>query len=254
MSWSSKRKTIYFLFFATAFLLVASFAYYFFFYKAPTCFDGIQNQNEQDVDCGGVCTKVCDFQAINPIILWSKSFKVKEGIYNLFALVENPNLKEEAFNVPYSFRLYDKDNVLISETMGKIDIPPRGLVPVFERTVLTNERIPVRSPLFRFTNKPVWKKVLKEQPNLSVSNKVLFEKDGNTRLKATVKNNTVQTVKNIEVTGIVSDAKGNAIAVSQTIIDSLSKNSSSQVVFTWPGLFAEKSNQIEVIVLKKTSI
>jgi len=253
MSWASKRKTIYFLFFVAVFLLIASFVYYFFFYKAPTCFDGVKNQNEQDIDCGGICAKVCDFQAIDPIILWSKFFKVKEGIYNLFALVENPNLKKEAFDVPYSFKLYDKNNVLISETTGKIDIPSRGLVPIFERTILTNKRIPVRSPLFQFIAKPIWKKVVKERLNLSVGDKVLFEKDGNTRLRATIKNNTVQTVKNIEVTGIITNAEGNAIAVSQTIIDSLPKNSSDQIVFTWPGLFADKSNQIKVIVLKKNT-
>jgi len=251
MSWASKRRTIYFLFFASLFALIATSFYYFVIYEAPTCFDGVRNQNEQDIDCGGVCAKVCDFQAIDPIILWSKAFKVKDGIYNVFTLIENPNLDTEAYDVPYSFKLYDADNILIAERSGKTDLPPRGLVPIFERTVITNERVPFRSPSFQFTNGINWIKTSEDRANLSVQSKVLSEKDGNTRLDVTIKNETVKTVKDIEVTAIITNSEGNAIAVSQTVIDSLTKKALEEVSFTWPGLFSEESNQIEVIILDK---
>lgn len=249
MSWASKRRTIYFSFFLSLFLLTASLFYYIFIYKAPTCTDGIQNQDEQDIDCGGVCPKICEFQALDPIILWSRVFKVKNGIYNVVALVENPNFKTEALNVPYSFKLYDKDNILIAERFGKAYIPPRAITAIFERTVVTQEREPGRSPLFEFVKDPEWVKTDYEQPNVVVLNKELTEKDGNTKLEANIKNETVKVVEKIKVTGILTDKDGNAVAVSQTIIEKMSKNAVENVVFTWPGLLKDQTSQVEVIIL-----
>ena len=90
------------------------------FYDKPTCFDGKQNQDESGVDCGGVCEKVCSFQAVKPNIIWSRSFKVSEGIYNAIAYIENPNIRAEAFAVPYVFKIFDERNILISEKKARM--------------------------------------------------------------------------------------------------------------------------------------
>ena len=225
--------------------------FYLFIYEAPSCEDGKQNQDEQGVDCGGVCPLVCRFETVDPIILWTKSFKIADGVYNVVALVENPNTNVEAFDIPYTFRMYDKNNILIAERKGRTNIPARGIVPIFERTVTVGERIPSRSPSFEFTKDFEWVKSEEGQPSLSVQEKFLSEKDNVTRLNVVIKNNTVRTVEDIEVTGILSDKEGNAIAVSQTIIEAISKNDSDSIVFTWPGLLSGETSKIEVITLVK---
>ncbi|MBU4480113.1 FxLYD domain-containing protein [Patescibacteria group bacterium] len=250
MSWSSRRRTIYLGIFMLILLAVFTLAYYFFIYEKPTCLDGKQNQNEQGIDCGGVCPIVCGFQTVDPIVMWSRIFKVTDGIYNAVAVVENPNVGVEAYGVPYSFKVYDKDNIIIYERRGKTDIFSRSTLPIFERTILTDQRIPVRV-LFEFVKKPEWIKVSEERPELFVTNKNLTGEDSAPRLFATVENRTAKTIKNIEVSAILFDIDGNAINASQTVIDSLSKNGSEQVFFTWPEVFPSKVSRIEIITIAK---
>ena len=250
MSWSSKRKTIYSGSFLAIVVLILSVAFYLFIYKLPTCADGKQNQDEQGVDCGGLCPIVCNFEAINPIVLWSRSFKVTDGIYNLLALVENPNFEFEALGVPYSFKVKDDENILIYERRGTVDILSRSVTPIFEKTVFASERTPSKT-FFEFIGEPVWGKTIKGQSDLSVKNKIVSNFDTKPRLDVTIENKTENTVKNIEVTAIVYDSEGNAINISQTIIGSMKKNSSENIVFTWIEPFPENPSRIEVIPLVK---
>jgi hypothetical protein len=41
------------------FFSLVVFFFYSVFKTKETCFDGLKNQNEEDVDCGGVCFKKC---------------------------------------------------------------------------------------------------------------------------------------------------------------------------------------------------
>jgi len=250
MSWSSRRRGIYFGVFGIIILLVFSFIYYLFFYQEPTCTDRKQNQDEEGIDCGGVCPLVCSFETADPIVLWARTFEVSQNFYNFFALIENPNIDAKAYNTPFSFRVYDKDNVLIQERRGKIDILPRVIMPVFERTVDVGNRIPVRT-IFEFTDKPVWIKTQEEQPNLSVGSKDLTNLETTPLLKTSIQNKTTKTINNIEITAILYDNNGNAINISQTIIDSLVKNQSKDIVFTWSKPFEKTPARIEIIHLVK---
>lgn len=251
MSWSSRRRTIYIGIIGLLLLLALVFLYYFFFYKEPTCFDGKQNQDEQGIDCGGVCVKVCGFQAIDPIVLWSRYFKVVDGVYNVVALIENPNSEVEALDVPYSFKIYDEDNILINERRGVVDISSNNITPIFERNVTTGERFPVRNPIFDFTSEPVWTKITKEETYLSIKDKKLVEKEETSRLEALLENQGTKTVQNIEITAVLFNSEGNAIAVSQTMIDSIEKKSSEEIIFTWPELLLSKTSRIEIISVIK---
>jgi len=251
MSWSLRRKIVYLSVFFAILVIFFSVLYYFFIHKAPTCKDKIQNQNEQGIDCGGVCPKVCEFEIVNPVVRWTKLLKVKKGIYNVVAFVENPNLKARAVNAPYLFKVYDKNRILIGERKGKINLPARSFIPIFERTIFVGEREPSRSPLFEFTESFQWEKVEEKKLDLSVKNKILEEKNGGTRLSAVIGNQSVLPISNIEVTGILYDVDGNAIAVSQTIIESLLKNASEKVVFTWTESLLKKTSKTEIITVSQ---
>jgi len=252
MSWSSKRKPTYLGSFAVIVLVIAVVIYFLYFYEAPNCEDGIQNQNESGIDCGGVCSKVCSFQAIDPVVLWSRIMKVADGVYNVIALVENPNPKTQAKDVEYSFKLYDENSILISERLGKVDILPRSIFPIFEGGIFVQNRIPARSPFFEFTSEFDWNRISDERPELIVTNKNLTQNEKGSQLEATIENESVQNLKNIEVTAILSDYKDNVVAFSQTSIDRLERNDSKNIVFTWNEMLASDISKIEVIPLLKT--
>lgn len=232
--WASKRKLAYIgAFFVLVFagLAVPTFLAV---YEAPTCSDGKQNQKELGVDCGGPCSILCEAQAFNPIVLWQRSFKGNLDMYNAVAYIENPNLDSSARNLPYIFKFYDERGVLIFEREGKTDVLANRIFPIFEDRIETKGRVPAKVT-FEFTREPIWE-VDESQPlDIRVSSQSLLSDRAFPRVVGTVENKSSTPLFNVEVVAIVYDSNDNAVTASRTFIEKLDKNSSADVVFTWPG-------------------
>jgi Mg-chelatase subunit ChlD len=235
-SWAAKRRLIYFSIVAGFFLLVVAIPLFKIYYKAPTCFDGIQNQDEVGVDCGGHCQRLCATQALPPIVHWQRYFEVVPGIYSAVAYIENPNSKAGAYNVPYRFTFVDDKNEFVSERAGTVNIPPKKIFAVFESTISIPNLKPAKVT-FEFTSAPQWDKEYPEEPLITVTDRELQNESTSPKLFVTLTNSQVFPLSNIEVTALISDTKGNVIAASQTFIDSIEKGLSKQAVFTWPRPF-----------------
>jgi len=54
-------------------------------------------------------------------------------------------------------------------------------------------------------------------------------------------------VENIESVAILYDENNNAVAFSKTKIDSIAKNSTADIVFTWPEKFEFKIVRIDIV-------
>ncbi|MEK7182434.1 MAG: hypothetical protein AAB334_01600 [Patescibacteria group bacterium] len=244
MSWSERKKTKYVL---TIFLIVILlFILFFVDFKGATCTDGKQNQDEQGIDCGGQCPSVCKFSTEDPVIKWSRSFIVKEGIYNALAYVENPNINLEAKKMSYIFKLYDENGILVYERKGITDISAQRIIPIFEETMQTKNRIPKRTT-FEFTSLPNWVKIQQDEIKPNIKNISIKNEGGFTKLEAVLENSTLNQIQNIKVISILFDIDGNAINSSKTAIDFIGKDSSEKVVFTWPYEFADLVSKIEII-------
>ena len=212
--------------------------------KEPNCFDNVQNGDEAGVDCGGSCQFLCSFEAVDPTVIWSRAFKITDGVYSVAAYIENQNINSETW-APYVFKLYDSANSLIGEREGKIYIQKNKVIAVFEPNINTGGRIPNRVS-FEFTQKLNWNRNTKVYPNLLVTQKVLSGENLRPRIDAIVQNTSLDTAENIELVAIVYDNKENAIAVSRTFIDSLSKDQLSHISFTWPQPFATRQEVCRV--------
>ena len=57
ISWAAKKQLTYLLFALVA--VAGLIAAIWLNITAPSCTDGKQNQDEQGIDCGGVCAKEC---------------------------------------------------------------------------------------------------------------------------------------------------------------------------------------------------
>src|SRR3989344_4925029 len=119
-SWSKRRKTLYTV--VVAILVIGGVVVpgFYFFYHAPTCSDRVQNGNEQGVDCGGSCQRLCQSAFLPPSLAWTRFEEVAPSLYNLAAYIVNPNTAAEARNVPYHIMLYDDRGVLITDTAGVV--------------------------------------------------------------------------------------------------------------------------------------
>lgn len=245
MSWASRRRFAYISIFIVVALLIIGWVGFKFFYEPPTCFDGKQNGDEAGIDCGGVCERVCSFEAIEVRVLWSRFFEVAPGVYNAVALLDNPNVGALARAVDYSLKLYDSAGVLVYERKGEIDIPPENRFAVFESNIVTGERIP-RQSFFEFQEAPNWQRAEGNRLQLKADNILLTNEEDTPRVTAQLKNKSLEPVEDIEAIAILFNESTNAIAASRTVIDFLPGDGETELIFTWPRPFDTPVAQIEI--------
>jgi hypothetical protein len=237
-AWSAKRRILYGGGFVLVLAIIASLLFFHFFYRAPSCSDGIQNGDETGVDCGGSCTTLCSNQTLQPIVYWAKAFNVLGDVYNVAAYVENPNSDSNNPQATYSFKVYDANNILLAERTGTTFIPKNKKFIIFEPGITIQNKIPKRVD-FEFTDFAPWQKDVTVDPSISVVYSPLQSTTTTPRVSGTVTNNSDQNIGNgLELSVLVLDSNQNAIAVSRTFVDPLPKKTSQDFVFTWPKPFS----------------
>lgn len=246
VSWSARRQFTYIAGAMLVFIFALALPIFFVTYRAPSCTDGVKNQGEFGVDCGGPCALLCKANALDLIIHWQRAFKVKDGVYNVLAYVENPNLDSGIAVIPYDFKLYDKDNLLIYERHGQTFVPPRKIFGIFESDIITDKRLPTHT-FFEFLGVPAWKKSRTLEPVLTFSNQLISRTDSAPRLAANINNPGLSPVYNTEVVAILYDASNNAVASSRTIIDKVPATGFASLVFTWPESFSAPVSRTELL-------
>ncbi len=245
LPWRTKRQFLYFSIFALI-ILAAIAGLVFYFYPKPTCNDGIKNQNEEGIDCGGPCTP-CLGEIEDMSVLWTRFFKNRTNTYDVAALVENSNLYAGIKSVKYQFKLYDANNILIASRDGETFINPGERQLIFESDLETVNRTP-KYANFEFDPKKDWKYLKKEKSFLSVIKKD-FINSPFPRLSATIRNDFFTEVNSVLVSAVLYDDSGNAFAASATKIDAILPESSLPAFLTWPLPFDKDPATIEVIVL-----
>ncbi|OGI59762.1 hypothetical protein A2727_01620 [Candidatus Nomurabacteria bacterium RIFCSPHIGHO2_01_FULL_37_110] len=235
MTWALKRQIFY------AVILIVFLLVFGFLIIGPnlnsvaTCQDNKQNGNEIGIDCGGSCSRACNFQVDRVSILWARAFQVVPGRYNAVAYLENHNKNTAVNKISYRFRFADKNNVYIGKREGETFIPPSGKFAIFEPAIDFGHSVPIYTT-FEFTQNPEWIQVSKEkmdQLQISVSNIVLDDEDTNPVLSATLKNNSLFTIPEVDVVVILYDANRNAVSASRTYLDELAGGENREIGFTW---------------------
>lgn len=243
--WAARRKTMYMSIVIGFFVIVFGVPLILALQKEPTCFDGKQNHDEQGVDCGGSCALLCEFQVKPLSIQWSRSFKAGDGVYNATAFIENPNFNAAIMEVPYVFKLYDTNNVLVKEREGRTFISTDGITPIFEPRITTGESEVART-FFEFTGPIVWHRIRDEKLITNVEHE-LINPSFSPRIDARIRNEDINELRNVEVVGVVFDTDGNALASSQTYIEILPKLSDENIFFTWREPFTRPVGRVDVI-------
>jgi hypothetical protein len=243
-SWSKRRKSLYALVAIVVLVGAVGVPAFRFFYKAPSCFDGVKNGDEQGIDCGGSCQKLCASAFIPVTVAWTRFEQVIPGEYNVGAYLINPNTDGGAKGVPYHFVLYDQSGVPVSDTKGTVTIPPHRNTLAFQAAVSTAESVPVRA-FFEFTAPPDWIKENDTLAPLQIADKNLTTGVG-TSLAVTLHNSAVVPLDHLDVYAVLYDKDGNTLDFSKTIVDRVPAQGDSIAPFTWP---AVHSNVISIEVL-----
>lgn len=248
MSWAAKRRFFILLiigavvvaFFVT--LLIATF------YRAPTCTDGIKNQDEAGIDCGGACSYLCFEQELLPTVLFTKALQSGSGHTDVIAMVENKNATAAAKNVSYNITLYGAGQSLIQKVTGTMDIPPGTRVPIYVAGIASGKQKAVNAFLDITTSSLRW---FSATNYIRIMPAILNTKQTGTatapRIEAILANKSISNMTNVKVVVLVRDNKGDIIAASTTIIPILSAQDQETATFTWNEAFTSAPASIEVV-------
>ena len=247
MSWSLKRQLTIII----GFVIIVVVPLIFFIVKKineiePSCYDGIQNQDELGVDCGGECSLLCASQVKDLAVLWKQAFHVTENIYNIVVYTYNANLDAGAKNVQYAIRAIDNQGRELFVREGLIDIVPNRSIPIFISGVrLLSSDVRVE---FNLLSKPRWQRQKSSDQVLQVQNiESNISYDGLYSITANIINNNPRPIYDLPVLVILYDDKNSAIHSSRTIIPVLDSYSTVPVFFTWPERLPSNPIRVEVV-------
>lgn len=248
MSWSARRR------FIVLFIIGATAVGFFsvvlasVFYQAPSCSDRVQNQDEEGVDCGGSCPYLCTAQLQPPTTLFAKAVTNDSGRTDVIALVENKNASAAAKNVSYRISLHGTDGLLLQDVTGTFDIPPGATVPVYAPGVALGKQkvgrafLSIDQSSIRWFSAPTDPRIVPSVSNIKQGGLTQVP-----RIEATLANTSVLAMTNIRTIVLVRDARGEVMAVSGTIVQTIPAQGQATATFTWNTEFPGVPASIEVL-------
>lgn len=244
MRWAARRKTLYLLVFFGIIVLVGGAFSYRILSKPASCENGIQDGEEKGIDCEGSCARLCGGSTLAPLVRWSRPTQVTPRIYNAAALVSNQNAGL-AKDVPYVFKLFDAEGILVAEKRGSTFLLPRSDAFIFEGGFDVGTRKPIRAT-FQFDSAPLYERVEGEYPKVFVGSHE-FIQGGSPAVSATLTNPAARPVGPVEVVVVLFDGDENAIASSKTLVEKVDKTSTKEIFFTWPQSLSSAPERIDII-------
>ena len=212
--------------YGSAFLVVVGsivVGFYFAFLKpTPTCFDGIQNQNERGIDCGGLCIKACIPSDLKPLELVEEPhiIPVDDMHASLLARVLNPNIGYAAKNFTYTFSIYYGDDVPGPVFSGS------SYLHAGEAKYIILPNVPISTghasrAVVEFRNAEWAPADAFQKPRLRVAHAATQTDNTWTMIDGVAANDDTVVIPLIEAVGIFRDKLGMAAGVSQVEIKNL---------------------------------
>jgi hypothetical protein len=247
--WAQKRKRRLATIIGVLFLALLVLILFSIFNRPATCFDGEQNGAETGVDCGGACQLVCREEVRDIVVWWERPFKVANGVYNTVAYFENQNLESGLQELTYEFRLYNYDNILVSEPIvGTTFVEPNKRSAVFESGITTGDQ-DAYTAFFRVSSVQDWERTDQDfaYSLFEIGEPELTNQDIAPKLQAPIKNTSFKTYRDVPVIAILYNQEDNAIAASQTFLDVIEQGGEGIVYYSWPEPFGDTVSRIEII-------
>jgi hypothetical protein len=118
------KQLVYGILYLSVFSGIGIAVYYNFFIPEQTCFDNIKNQNEEALDCGGVCES-CELKTLNLISGEAKAFSAGKLKSNILVRIENPSSNYFLQNFDYEFGVFSGLGPKLFSINNKSSILPK---------------------------------------------------------------------------------------------------------------------------------
>ncbi len=202
---------------------------YYWSHPKPTCFDKIQNQNEEGVDCGLVCGNSC--HTIMPLeVLSVKLLKVATGDYDILAEIRNPNPDYGSPKVDYDLVLSGQSKEELSRQNFSFYVLPGQTKHIILN--FTNNDLNITQAQIAVKNVE-WNKLNLFDPQL-VSFPVKDKKFNNTEFSAVVLNDSDFDFDTIDIVVILYDQNDNILGVNRSNINTLFSRTERYFKVLWP--------------------
>ncbi len=209
--------------FGTIYLLIiagiATGAYLLLFRARPSCDDGILNQNEEAIDCGGKCdaceVKELAVELVSQQVMGVQSIR-KASIMLTF---RNPSIDYWVNDFTYRADLYNILGAKVSSFEGRSSIPPNGrrIIPIAGIDIDPRDVGTVQVTILDSQ----WV-VISEYSNVQVASsniKAAVTSSERIKVTGTMSNNSPDLISKFRVGAVVYGKDGTPKAISQTVIE-----------------------------------
>ena len=216
----------------------------YFFIIEPACFDGVQNGQEEGVDCGLLACGVACEPAILPLnVMSQKLIEVRSGDYDFVAQINNPNSLFGASLVRYSLDLTEGGTILNKSGTFYI-LPGQTRFVIVPGIRVANGAADASIDIKEIE----WQKVeVFEDISFPIQRKnsyVVAGQDGvSTELEAVVLNNSDFDFDKVEVGIILFGDDGGIVAVNRTDIRTFLSREERYFKVSWPVELSEITKQ-----------
>jgi hypothetical protein len=235
---SSRRikQFVYGLFFIIVIFIVIAAFYVLFLKPAPSCFDNIQDQGEQGVDCGGPCAKICIPTSTQPIseIGAVDVFAPLADHVTLLAQVVNPNSNFAADTFDYTFNLYDGAGNVIGT------VPDSSFIYADQTKYLVVPNQAISGSVDHATltiNPPHWvpASMLGSVPQFTFQNiAATSPATGTVAIGGTVIDADAASFSGLEIIAVLKSSSGAPVGVTETKLDGISPNQPASFSVAYP--------------------
>lgn len=241
-----KRLVIIFIYLLL--LVIVSTLIYFWLKPKESCFDQKMNQNEQGIDCGGVCQKKCEVLPQSDLVVGEKGY-VESGIsgkYDIFGEISNPNNDFGSSDFNYEFRIKDANGIVLNKFSGRSFILPgekKYLVATNVPSVVAPGEIELAIGEVR------WEEFVNyEKPQLKIINRNYQEINsgiGFSEAYGLLKNESPFDFSSIKINIILKDSAGKIVALNSTILNTVKTGESRDFKVVWPSKFSGEVGNLE---------
>jgi len=231
-------------------LILSGFGFlvYYFSRPGPTCTDGIQNQSEEGIDCGGPCSS-CDVVNLDEVkVIWAKAIPAQNNFYDLAAQIRNPNQNHGSGEVSYKFELYDDTGNIVVQRSGQTFILPNQTKYLTQTRVMANRSVSQVRLLFEQVE---WQKMDDYQsPQLFIQQKEYRllggEEAGFSQARAILVNKSNFDFDKIDIDILLFNLDHNLLALNSTEMRTLLSGQERDFVATWFSLIEGQVSFVEI--------
>lgn len=221
---------------------------YFLFRTEPTCTDGIKNQNEQEIDCGGTCSLQC----IRPVqtdpleIKETALLYSAENRFDVLVSIHNPNDEAGASSFHYRLELKNETGATVAVREGNNFILPQETKYLLEINVSAPQAKTIAVTFSEYQ----WQRFsgYQEPPAITISNKSyesISSGVGFGKAFGIMRNESPFDFRSIRVKVVLRDISGRPVGVNMTEMRTVTSGDVRDFILLWPTAFPGTVDHME---------